>query len=464
MKRANSLTIIKEPAPPRGKLGLSSLYAITLGMVLGAGVLTYLPNALAYMGKGAGFMFPFFALIGLLYLLPYIIMAGTLRLGGGGVSIVGALGGPLATGLYSVGTNVTILAMSSFGVSLGSYVCAVFTKWNASVVAAIAMTLFFVLNIFGSKVMSRIQNVLMVILLAGLLVYIIFGLMNISQPIFDFSSGSYFTGGFSGFLGGFNLLISCSISYYVAVAQGRNAKNATRDIPLAMLLTCASIFVLYLGVGWVTIGIAPIEDIAGTSLASAAKIIFPEWLYNVWMLVVPILLISTTLNSMYSSLAMPLYQSCKNGWFPEKLSSVNRFGAPWMVLTIIWIIGMIPIVLGLSFTDIVQNSGLATWIFEMVLFICIMRLPKKFPEAWSKSKFHMPTPVLCLICVIAMCIKTLACLDAMLNLTVKLVTVTAVIVVVCIVWSLLRLKTGKAKAVVSVWDPDDYPEDEAENI
>ena len=64
---------------------------------------------------------------------------------------------------------------------------------------AIGITAFYIVNLFGSKFMAKIQNYLSVILIAGLLLLGIFGVLNGLPDSLDITQEGYFLGGTDGF-------------------------------------------------------------------------------------------------------------------------------------------------------------------------------------------------------------------------------------------------------------------------
>lgn len=398
-------------------------------------------------------MFPLCVVIGLFYLMPFIMAASAIRLGGGTISLVGGLanGKALLVGVFALSTIFSPFSLGTFGVSLGNYVNAIFPSADVYVVAFIVLTAFYLINVSGIKVMSRVQNVLLPILVVGLLLYVFIGLFHIKQPITDISSPGFITNGGAGVFSAWMVLNTCCTSYIGTIFQGRNAANSRRDIPKAMLLTALTIFFLYLGCGIVTVGVLPTDQV-GSTLATVAKVIFPNWLYILWILMVPCLLVMTTLNGLMSQFSMSLNQICLDGWFPTVLAKKNRRGAPWIILTFIYALCLLPVVLRFNVTMIIRNGQLFAFTGDMIVGILLFTFPKVFGEAWKKSKLHVPNPVYYLFCVTSIGVKIAAFYNNMLNMDTGLIAFTLGAVAAAIVWAVFRHRTGKAKLKISCWD------------
>ena len=97
----------------------------------------------------------------------------------------------------------------------------------------------------------------------------------------------------------------------------------------------------------------------------------------------------STLNSSFAYNAITIGQSCDDGWLPAVFGKKNKKDARVWILTFMYIMGMIPIFAGLSITVITNMVQLFTSCFAILNFIAYMKMPKLYPEAWKKSRFHI---------------------------------------------------------------------------
>lgn len=441
-----------EPEPAPGHLGPFNLYTIAIGTVLGAGIITLLPAGIAQMGMKASIWFPIMCIVGFLYVLPYFICASALRFGGGATSIAGTLGTPFLGGLYGLGYCLTPFALGVYGTSLANYVISIFPNWSIKAIAITVLTVFLIMNIMGSKWMAAIQKYMFIVLAFGLVLFVGFGLPHVDWSVFSASNPEWSVGTPRVQFSGAMLLFGACSYYWPAIAQGRNAVNPCRDIPRAGLFTFITITLLYLAVGIVACGILPYEECT-TTLVNVAKYIFPEWMYYLWVFCVPVMLITTTVNGLFTAFEAPIAQTAMDGWLPSSLASVNRYGAHWKLLVIFWAMGSLPVLLGFSVSAITSNTNLMSFAFECILFITMMQLPKKFPEAWKNARWHVPNWLFYTLCIIGMGIKITAMWSTLINLTTTNIIVVLCLVAFCFLWAFYRASTGKTAVKVSCWDP-----------
>lgn len=445
---------IPEPAP--GPMGRFDLVTLSIGTVLGTGLLTYLPTGIAMMGTSAIWGFPFAVILGLLYLLPVTISASCLRMSGGLMSLVGDTTTPVMSGLYGMGSTLSAVALSMYGITFASYAAAIWPNLPQTLTAMIVLTLFYVINLLGIKTMSKLQNVMFVVLLCGLVLFIIMGIPHISQPIFDFSSPNFMPNDLSTTFAGLMVLYGCCSSFQMVSCQGRLAKNATRDLPFALLVTSCFIFFLYFFCAIVAAGVLPYEEIssAGT-LAAVLKVIFPNWLYILWMIAIPGLLVFTTLNGLFATFTEQFAQCARDGWLPVFWAKENKRGMPWVPLTIIYAAAAMFTLTGLSPAQIILATNILNIVFDIVLFVAMLELPKKHPEAWAKSKMRVPFGLWVILNVVRVIIRGMAAYSAIVTLSTQTVVICVVLVVVAVVWCLYRAKSSETVIRIAVWEPHD---------
>lgn len=82
-----AIHVVKEPVPKPGTLGRTELYALAIGQVIGAGVITLIVPAIKMTGYSAWLAYFVAILMGFVMILPFVFISSTLRLGGGNYSI-----------------------------------------------------------------------------------------------------------------------------------------------------------------------------------------------------------------------------------------------------------------------------------------------------------------------------------------------------------------------------------------
>lgn len=451
--------IINKPEPAPGILKRVDLFAIAAGMVIGSGMVTLIGPAMAYTGYSVWLAYLAAIIMGFFMVFPYIILSGTLRVAGGPYSIVTNLGGVSAGGLICYSKLVAPILNGSFALAFGLYMHELLPMFSAKVLAIASVIILFILNLLGMDVFAKASKLMSGILLVTMVVYVVFGLTHIRQPIFQFSGDKMFTGGFVGFMMAALLLINSANGYYNVLWYGKDAKSATKDIPIASILCVPCLLFIYVGLAMVTGGILPYEEVAGApTILPAAQEILPGGIYKLFLLGGPIMAITTTLNSVFNDVRYPITQAAIDGWLPKKIVKENRFGSTHLIHIYTLIIVLTPIIFDMSIVTITNIFQVITFFMNVTVVYSISRVPKKYPEAWSKNKFHLSTGALYVFCIISFAIYTIIFIKGLISLEPVYGIVAVVVMIGFILLGIYMSKKGGIHVETSVWPPKEGEE------
>lgn len=257
-----AIHVVKEPVPKPGTLGRTELYALAIGQVIGAGVITLIVPAIKMTGYSAWLAYFVAILMGFVMILPFVFISSTLRLGGGNYSMLCDLSSPRTSGVFAYMYLTQCLSLSLFGASaaayLGDIIPALNSHWARVIVGVTLLTFFYVVNLMGVDIMAKAQKMMTWLLIAALILFAIVGIFKMKLPIFDFSDPNFAINGWGitfnngqisgGFLGAVLLFVYSTQGYYMTTAYGRDSKNARKDIPFVLLLCVPTLCILYVGV------------------------------------------------------------------------------------------------------------------------------------------------------------------------------------------------------------------------
>ena len=454
MSNRNIIVNTSEPKP--GILGRGDLFAIAVGMVIGSGMVTLIGPAMAYTGYSVWLAYLTAIVMGFFMVFPYIILGGTMRVAGGPYSIVTNLSGVSAGGLVAYTKLVTPILNSSFALALGLYVNNLLPNITVKAIAIAGVIILFVLNLLGMDIFAKVSKVLSTILLITMVLYVIFGLTQIRQPIFDFSGEKMFTGGFKGFMLAALLLINSANGYYNILWYGKDAKKATKDVPFAAMSCVPCLLVIYVGLAMVTGGVLPHDEVAGVETnLPAAQAILPSIIYKIFMIGGPIMAIITTLNGVFNDVRYPIAQAAKDGWLPKVILKENRFGAPFLIYTYTLIVVLLPIIFDMSIVTITNIFQVITFFMNVTVVYAISRLPKKYPDAWSKNKFHLKKGGLYAFCTISIIIYTVIFVKGIFSIKPAYAVSAVIVMAALILIGIYLTNKGGIRIETSIWQPSE---------
>lgn len=443
------------PEPPKGPQRRPELLALAVGQVIGAGVVTLVGPAIAYTGYSAWLAYFAAIVLGLVYILPIVFITGTVRLGGGQYSMVSGILGPIPAGFQAISCLTGSFACALFATSIGGYVNDLLPFIPAQIASITFLTLFFVINLFGVNIMAKVQKLMTWCLLAALMLFIVFGLFHLQNPIFDFHSGDFLSGGFKGFVSATMLLYYSTTGHYLTMNYSRTAQNATRDIPWAMLMATPVLLVVYCGVAIVATGVLPVADTAGRSLAVVAQSIFPAPLFILFIIFGPMFALFTTMNGTMAGTPYMIAQSAFDGWLPKSFADKNKHGVFWKILVFEYLYSLIPVIFNFSTSEISNNMLLFSSFVTCIQLFAYFRMPSKFPEAWKRSRWHVPNPVYYLCCTLCAALNIFVLFNSFATLNPVVAIVSGLLIVLAFVYAIIRMRSAKVVIQNSAWVPSE---------
>lgn len=370
-------------------LGRKELLAMACGQIIGAGVMSMTGVAIGMTGRSVTIAFLIAAVLTVIQAIPYVLTCSVMRVRGGNYTQAALFVSEKFAGIYIIIYIVQNIMISIYALSFAQYFQTLIPSVNLKLVAVLFLTFFYVVNLFGMKWASKLQNIIVICLFISLFIFVAFGIPQVDWVMFANPEG-YFIGGPMGFLtASCFLTFACGGAFVITNFSGE-AKNPKKDIPFAIIASTLGVGVLYAFMSIVAAGILPTDQVAFAPLSVVAKTFLNGPLYLFFVTFGALFAIATTINSVFGWVPKPILQACVDGWFPQKLAVVNkRFNTPHIILTLVWIVGLIPILTGFDIQKITQLAMILTSITNLILFIGFLRLPKLFPEQWKKSTYYM---------------------------------------------------------------------------
>lgn len=302
----------------------------------------------------------------------------------------------------------TSLAISMYTLSFADYFLSLFPNVNAKLISFIVLTALFGMHFFGVKQAARLQNILCAILAIAIAAYIVLGIGNVQG---DYLTNGFMTKGIGGFvLASIYLTFAAGGATYV-VNYSSAAKNPTKDIPFVIIASTAIVVLVYAVMSTVAAGVLPVDQVANQPLSISAAVFMPKTVYTFFVVGGAMFSLLTTLNFNIGMIVYPVMTGCKDGWLPKKLAVKNKkFGSAYLILLLFYLIGIVPILLGLDLNTIANSTVILFTIIRGVIAYSAMQLPKKMPEIWKESKFYVSNGKLKAICIASIIIAALSVL------------------------------------------------------
>lgn len=437
---------------PQGTLGKKELFMMAFGQTVGAGVISLIGSGIATTGKSVWLAYLLAMLFGVLLALPYLLLASSLRFNGGIYSVIHSLVGEKLAGAYLVGQIPGFVGIATFCLSLSDYVVSVYPQANRQLVAFGFLTLFTVLHLFGINALAKLQNWMGYALIIGLMLFVLIGFTKVTPEIIDVSATDFMSDGYDGLISAMFTFSYSTYGNYLAINYGKNAKNARRDIPWAMILCLPTVGFLYVGCAIVGVGVLPIDIVAGQPLTYAAREVLPSFLFVIFMVCGVGGALLTTLNSSIAYRSIVAAKGAEDGWLPAVFAKRNRYGAPYMILALIFIIAALPILFNFPVSAVTNNINLFYSMLTFITFYAFYKLPAVYPEAWARSRFHMPNAAYYAVITVCLGAQIMVFIMSIRSIGPVAATISIVAMLAAFAFGIFRYRSGKTvEKEANVW-------------
>jgi len=430
-------------------LGKKELYGIAFGHIIGSGVFALLGVGIAMTGRAVSIAMLLSVIIVLMQALPLILISGTVRLRGGFYTIVGFMWGEKFAGFYVLVYFCANISLAMYALSAADYLQGIFAEIPITLTAFLVLTIFYVVNILGIEGAAKFEIVMDLIMAVALTAFIVFGLPHVNFA--EYFAGDDFIAN------GPISLLSCGVLLTWATAGGSDmimlsaeAKNPTKDLPQVIVVATLAVAVFYSLISIVAAGVLPVEQVADQPLTLVAATIFPRSVYLFFVIAGALLALTTTLNASFAWVTKPILQASVDGWLPKKLAYIHpKFKTPIPILTIFYVIGLLPIFFGFNIALIADMTVLLNNI--LFIFICygVVFMPKRIPELWAKSKFHCSNTKLHIAALIGGFSAVISVILLLTELSYKEITGTFIISIIAAIFGYFRHKSGKVHMEIS---------------
>ena len=383
-------------------LGLGDLMGIGIGQIIGSGIMALTGITIALTGAGTPFAFLAAAVLVICPNLVLAVLGSAVPATGGMYTYVRDYIGK-KTGFFYLALLVAgQLVLAMFAITFAEYACSLVPGLNQTWVAFGILTICFIMNVLGVDIAAKLQNVLVIVLLAAMLLFIDFGLPKVDWSVFSGGISAIMPNGFISFMTGASLLTFATGGAEFLSELGGEMKNPGRDLPRAMIFSTIAVAVLYAFIGVVAVGVLPIEQVADQSLVLVSEAIFPKPLYYFFIVGGGMFAVASTLNATFTWCTKGLLIAAEEGWLPKQAAAISKKGTPWVLLTVFYIVGAIPILTGLDISTIARLGNGVSLIYVLFPIFTGYLIYKKNPVAMENSTFKIRKPLLFVLTTVAL--------------------------------------------------------------
>ncbi len=245
--------------------------------------------------------------------------------------VMKGIGDNLITGALSVLIWLTyVVSIAMFARGFAGYFVPLVglekTAFYTSIIAAIVVFIFTVLNFFGSKAVGKTEFFIVIIKVGILILFIVFGLLAVKPqqmaPSFDSSS-------VNGLLHASVIFFLSYMGFGLITNASENIKNSEKNVPRAIYISIFIAMIIYVGVSFTAIGnlaIPKLIEVKENALAVAAEPFFGNFGFLL-ISIGALFSISSALNATLYGGANVSYSLAKEGELPNFFDRKIWFGS-----------------------------------------------------------------------------------------------------------------------------------------
>lgn len=383
-------------------LGFWDLMAISVGLIIGAGIITLTGTAIEMTGRSVFISFILATVIMAISNIPFIYLGGTVRVQGGQYTQMGLLAPKYITGVYIWVNFFAVISLAMYGISFGHYLLQLVPNlgMDARLIAFILLTLMYLINFFGIKGVAKLEIALVVFMSIALTVFVCAGMGKVDYQNF-FEKSQFVPAGALGILTATALLTFATDGAKAIINLSGECKNPTKDIPKVMTISTIIVGVVYTLIGIVAAGVLPVGEVAGKPLSVVAQKIMPPWLYVFFVVAGALFALMTTVNATIGYMTKPILLACRDGWLPRRFAVLHKkFKSPWIILLICYAMSCLPLIFKIDMNTIANSTIILLRVGLALLCFYMIRLPKALPDLWKKSPYHVSNRKLKFVCIL----------------------------------------------------------------
>lgn len=240
-------------------------------------------------------------------------------------------------------------------------------------------------NLFGLRMASKVQMLLVLVLISALAMYAGFAAPQIDLALLT----PAFPKGAVGFITAVFLLKFATSGAYLIVGLSGEMLDPKRTIPVVMIGATLTVAFIYSLVALASVGVISWINMIDQPLTVAGKEFLPGWALTYFLIGGAGLAICTTLNSQFIQLPRIFIVASWDRLIPAWVGAINRFGAPWVILLGMLLVGIGPLTAGLDIGELARAATLSASFPAFIVYWSVIQIPKKYPEEYANSTFKL---------------------------------------------------------------------------
>ena len=415
-------------------LGFWDLMGLAVGQIIGAGIMSSTGVAIGMTGTGVVLAYLVSPILSIISIFPIAILGGAVPTTGGPYRYCSRILGKTPGMIYLLLHITMNVGLAQFALSFASYFVSLVTGLNQHMVAIVVLTFFFITNLMGTKSAAILNKIMSAILIGGLLLFIVFTMPQ-ADLAYVFNSSNLFNHGAFAFISTLALLSSATSGAQVIAELGGETKNPGKLIPMVMVISTFLVGVFYVLIAIGAAGILPIEEVADQPLTLVARETMPGITFYLFVIGAALGATATTLNATMSWVTKPLLVACDDGLLPRSLGTVSKQGVPAKLLTLFYLVGLIPLIMGFDIATITKFTSANSLLSKLCICAALFVLAEKSGDILKKSTIKITPAQAKLLSIAAAIVLCVLSYSLLINLSLYVIGFLVALVVLVAIYT-----------------------------
>jgi len=397
---ADETSVTEEGTELERTIGLTGGLAIGVGTMIGAGIFVFPGLAAGRAGPAAAGSFAIGAVVALLVALPASELATAMPKSGGGYYYISRALGALPGAVVGISIWIGLVFATAFYlVGFGNYAAAVLAESGVPVGGSVVVPLALLfgvlltgLNVFGTENATKLQNYVVGLLLAILVVFLGYGGLDALGVLGTSSTPERFMP-----FGPLPIFTTAALVFtsYLGFAQvatvAGDIKRPGRNLPLAMVGSVLAVGTLYVATIFVAtsaFGSAALSGFGETAIVEVARA-FGGRVGAVAILLAGLLATISSANASILSTSRAVFAVSKDALLPRTASRMNlKYGTPHVALTMAGGPTLVLVALG-EVEVLAEVASFLHLVMYGLICVALLAMRRDEPE-WYDPDFRVP--------------------------------------------------------------------------
>ncbi|MBE6021131.1 MAG: amino acid permease [Clostridiales bacterium] len=320
------------------QIGMFSAAMMLTGAIIGSSIFIATGWQAENMGPSVWFTYVIGALLSVPACFQYAQIGSVMPMRGACYETIKRTTGDLSAFIYGWLYIVWICIFLPYCAhAIAKYFLVYFPEAPVMVIAVAVLVFFGALNCIGLGVAAKVQNVIVGILIASMLVFIFCGIKYFDPanmtPLFPYGGKAVIDEIVPSYFG--------FIAFYCITEWAGEIKDAKRNLPRAVMLTLAIVSVLYIGLSFMLCGVVNYTELGMDAVVAAVAKALYSPAAAIFIFFGCIAATVSTVNGMMATIAREIAAIADHGYLPKVLAKTNERGAPYYAVILCVILAII---------------------------------------------------------------------------------------------------------------------------